>query len=265
MIATYDQNEIASHQPQGMMLHCGGELVSRREVNALAAPAATETWHPLAYGEILNRVEDQLLGSGFRITETPAHALSHNGNRYFGVYNVGLRSASDEEKDDYSWVLGVRQSYDKTFPVTMVAGSRVFVCDNLAFSGEIKFTRKNTKNVKDSVRSLIARSIGQLHDKFADLDTRIEAYKNTDLTDDQAAGLIIRSVETKALPGSKIMEVADEWKSPSHEDFEPRTAWSLFNAFTEVYKSVKDPATLSRRSEALHGVIDGHCGVALAN
>jgi hypothetical protein len=33
-------------------------------------------------------------------------------------------------------VLGLRNSHDKRFPAGLVGGSAVFVCDNLAFSGE---------------------------------------------------------------------------------------------------------------------------------
>jgi hypothetical protein len=30
--------------------------------------------------------------------------------------------------------------------------------------------------------------------------------------------------------------VLEAWEEPRHEEFAPRTAWSLFNAFTEVAK-----------------------------
>lgn len=35
-----------------------------------------------------------------------------------------------------------------------------------------------------------------------------------------------------------------------------RNLWSLFNAFTEIYKG-GNPASTVRRSEALHGLCDG--------
>jgi len=43
-------------------------------------------------------------------------------------------------------------------------------------------------------------------------------------------------------------------------DFEPRNAWNLFNAFTEVHKAVH-PHTALRRGEALYGLFDGLAGV----
>jgi hypothetical protein len=33
-----------------------------------------------------------------------------------------------------------------------------------------------------------------------------------------------------------LPKVIEAWEEPKHEEFAPRTAWSLFNAFTEVQK-----------------------------
>jgi hypothetical protein len=38
------------------------------------------------------------------------------------------------------------------------------------------------------------------------------------------------------LPASRLPKVIEAWDEPRHEEFVPRTAWSLFNAFTEVQK-----------------------------
>ncbi|MCX6970565.1 MAG: hypothetical protein NTV93_10490 [Verrucomicrobia bacterium] len=46
------------------------------------------------------------------------------------------------------------------------------------------------------------------------------------------------------------------------KEFRPRTAWSLFNAFTEAFKEI-NPHTAIARGEALHGLFDG--AVALAS
>ena len=39
------------------------------------------------------------------------------------------------------------------------------------------------------------------------------------------------------LPASRLPKVIEAWEAPHHEEFAPRTAWSLFNAFTEVAKT----------------------------
>ena len=47
---------------------------------------------------------------------------------------------------------------------------------------------------------------------------------------------------TAAKPNKKnqpapLPKVIEAWDEPKHEEFVPRTAWSLFNAFTEVLKA----------------------------
>jgi hypothetical protein len=32
---------------------------------------------------------------------------------------------------EWSWAVGIRNSHDKTFPAGLVAGTKVFCCDNL--------------------------------------------------------------------------------------------------------------------------------------
>jgi hypothetical protein len=58
--------------------------------------------------------------------------------------------------------------------------------------------------------------------------------------------------------------VLDEWRSPSHEEFVAggKTAWRLHNAVTHVWKG-RNLAALPRRSQALHGLLDVVCGLAV--
>jgi hypothetical protein len=50
--------------------------------------------------------------------------------------------------DDYTDTVGLRNSHDKSFPIGIAFGSRVFVCDNLAFHGEHVIRRKHTVKAK---------------------------------------------------------------------------------------------------------------------
>ena len=53
----------------------------------------------------------------------------------------------------------------------------------------------------------------------------------------QAHDLLIRAVDEKCLGLRDLPKVLHEWRQPAHEAFQPRTAWSLLNAFTEVAKT----------------------------
>jgi hypothetical protein len=59
---------------------------------------------------------------------------------------------------------------------------------------------------------------------------------------------------------SERPDVLKEWRHLEHEAFRPRNAWSLFNAFTAVYREI-NPHTALRRGEALHGLFDAVAGL----
>jgi len=236
---------------RGMLLHCGAQTVSREDLLAVPTPRGTQTWYPLSHETILREVVGQLESSGFAILEE-THALSHEGARYFGVMSVTLPNRAEA---DFGWIVGIRNSHDMTYPAGLVAGTRVFVCDNLCFSGEVRISRKHTRFAERDLRHLTARAVGQLGDKFRGLDQRVIAYKEERITNTRAHDIIIRAVDCAAITPAQISDVLMQWRKPEHESFEPRNAWSLFNAFTEVHKAV-NPHTALRRGEALHGLFD---------
>src|SRR5205807_1578946 len=83
-----------------------------------------------------------------------AHALAREGQRYFGL----LQIVNGTFHDDYSLIMGIRNSHDKAFPAALCLGSGVFVCDNLAFSGEIKLARKHTRFIERNVTQALKRT-----------------------------------------------------------------------------------------------------------
>jgi hypothetical protein len=239
-----------------LLLHCGAEVVEREQLTSTQTPEPTETWYPLPHDDLVTEVETQLIGSGFEIISS-LHSLSHSGDRYFGVLQVGLLS---HQASDYAWIVGLRNSHDKTYPAGLVAGTRVLVCDNLAFTGEVKLSRKHTRHAARDLQHLTARAVGRLGDRFHHIDRRIAAYRDEPMMDWSAHDLVVRAVDCKAITPTQIPRVLEEWRKPRHPEFEPRTAWSLFNAFTEVHKQV-NPNSVLARGEALHGLFDSAVGL----
>ena len=245
---------------RGMLLHCGAQTVSREDLLAVPTPRGTQTWYPLSHETILREVVGQLESSGFAILEE-THALSHEGARHFGVMSVTLPNRAEA---DFGWIVGIRNSHDMTYPAGLVTGTRVFVCDNLCFSGEVRISRKHTRFAERDLRHLTARAVGQLGDKFRGLDQRVIAYKEERITNTRAHDIIIRAVDCAAITPAQIPDVLMQWRKPSYDAFLARTAFSLWNAFTEVFKTV-NPHTALRRGEALHGLFDAETGLALAS
>jgi hypothetical protein len=71
---------------------------------------------------------------------------------------------------------------------------------------------------------------------------------------------IIQALDAQVVPVTRIPDVLRQWREPRHPEFrEGRTAWRLFNSFTEVLKGQLD--RLPRRTQALHGLMDSVCGL----
>lgn len=247
---------IIARKAPNLILHCGAQSADLDEVRSVHTPRSTDSWCPIPHDQLINTVQRTLASTNLRIGNQ-AHSLSHEGLRYFGLMEVHTQNTND----DYCWVLGLRNSHDKTFPAGIVAGASVFVCDNLSFSGEIKFARKHTRFIVRDLPQLVSRSIGLLLAKWHHQDKRIAAYKEAIITDIEAHDLVIRATDVGVCSNRLIPPVLHEWREPRHDAFEGRNVWSLFNAFTE---SLKDGnlAELPKRTEALHGLLDTHVGLS---
>ena len=216
-----------------LVLHCGSALATRDQIEraAVHTPAPTASWHPIPHHDFLTGVESSLLHSGLTIV-SQAHGLSSDANRYFGLLQV----ANGENAEDFSLVVGLRNSHDKRFPAGLVVGASIVVCDNLSFSGEVRLARKHTVHVRRDLPQLIDKAVGRLGDLRRNQEARFAAYRSHLLTDQEAHDLVVRSLDARIIPVTQVPQVLREWRKPRHPEFADRTAWSLFNGFTEVLK-----------------------------
>jgi hypothetical protein len=238
-----------------LIMHCGARAVERPALGLVKTPAATPSWQPVPHLQLIEQVEKALVASSLKIVNQ-AHSLSQDGMRYFGLVHV----ANGKESNEHAWVMGIRNSHDKTFPAGIVAGTQVFVCDNLSFGGEVKFARKHTRFILRDLPLIAERAVARLVEKWHTQEKRIAVYKEHKVADRDAHDLLIRALDIGVIGSRAVLPVLGQWREPVHEAFAPRTAWSCFNAFTEAMKG-DNLQILPRRTEALHGLFDGYCGL----
>lgn len=234
-----------------LMLHCGSTAVVRDVLNEIQTPEPTASWSPIAHVDLLNVVEGALKKVGLR-TGIEAHGLTKDNNRYFGLLEVLGKSKGL----GYSRVLGIRNSHDKSMAAGVVAGASVIVCDNLSFSGEVRIVRKHTAHIARDIEAIADTAVQQLLEHWNYQDKRIESYKACSVTDAQAHDLLIRATDTDVCPNRMLPHVLEQWRNPAHAVFKERTAWSLFNAFTESLKG--NLPELPSRTTRLHTLFDSH-------
>jgi len=246
-----------------LVLHCGGTAVARGEVEKVSTPAATETWAPIPHDYLINLVQDELEIAGLRVTSEAHGLVTANdlpGANYFGLFQVEGRGTKYE---DHSLVVGLRNSHIKRFGAAFCAGSGVFVCDNLAFSGEIMIGRKHTKNIfqdgEGGLRFLVTDAISKLMIVNQHQEERFEDYKSTNLSNGQAEVIMINALRSGVVTSTQLPKVVQQWDNPDHAEFgKNRNGWRMFNAVTEALKGTS-PLELPRRTTKLHSIMDRAC------
>ena len=248
-----------------LMLHCGAHGVDRSDIGNVVLPRRSATHYPIGHDVFLDLVEQSLLSHGYKIQQE-AHGLTKDGNRYFGLMEV-QRNLPQEKvlegeyipHDDYSTVIGLRNSHDKTFPAAIAAGTGVFVCDNLAFSGEVKIGRRHTINIMRDLPNIISKAVDKVSVMESHQDLRIEAYKDTPLSTKRADHIIMIMLRRGILLTTDVKKVIEQWDSPAHQEFDEFNVWRLFNAVTEIMKGKM--GRLHHTTQNLHLVCDRICGI----
>ena len=241
-----------------LCLHTGAYQVEYDAVERTHTPPPSGIWHPIPHNFLIEGVRGAMQRAGLEVTQEQ-HALSHGGQRYFGLMQV--RGGSD-----HCLVVGLRNAHDKRFVAGLVVGSRVFVCDNLAFSGEVVIGRRHTTMIRQDLPRLVHSAMGRVIDMRAHQETRLEAYKGRRLDVAYSDHLLVEMLRAKVIAGSAIPKVLEAYDRPEqgNEAFgRQHTAWRLFNATTEVLKG-SNVFDLPRRTQALHGLMDQASGLKLA-
>jgi len=245
-----------------LVLHCGARAVTRDFLQNIPCPPATETWHPIPHIELVNQVERSLAASNMRIV-TESYGVTEDNARMFGL----LQIANCKNDEDYAYVIGLRGSLDKSLSRGVAVGSSVFVCDNLAFSSEIVFHRKSTKNIMEDLPVMVDTAIGQLHARWGEQSQRINAYKTKEIGLPHADHLLAE-MAGDVFPWQRFDKIREEFKNPRHAEFQRGTLWALFNAVTEYLKPAADSKasglwTMPARTGRLHKVCDDFAGLVI--
>lgn len=233
----------------GLMLHAGAQPVDYGQLQHVPIPAATETHVPIAHVAVVDMVKYALGFFGHDIVEEH-YGITPDGLRFFGL--LSLKSTYG----DYTDTIGLRNSNDRRFPIGISFGSRVFVCDNLAFAGDHVIKRKHTANAKRDLPGLVAHVIEPLRDQRLLQARHFDAYRETPLTAAQVDHVIMTLYRRGVINLTRIADVLEAYEKPPH-DWGGETAWRLFNAttFALTGKVAEDPGTTKR----LHTIIDGFC------
>jgi hypothetical protein len=203
--------------------------LTRQELALVPSPHSTTTHQVIPHIEIVNSLEETLAFRHIAIAGEE-YAVSKDGNNFFGVITL------DQGIHGASFALGVRNSHSKQFRLSIVVGLRIFVCSNLCFSGDFNIVlAKHSKHF--SLSHSISIGIDEAQRGFEPMQMAVETWQQTVVTDDQAKLQIYKAFIEDQLDAPKHLArvVHQNWFTPTHEEFQPRTLYSLNNAFTSAF------------------------------
>lgn len=228
---------------ENLILHSGANWIPRTELATINPPEATATWKPVAHLEFVETLHQTMGRRGYHL-KREKYGITPDGEKLFGV--MGFEGESEE----YRLSLGFRTSNDKSLAASIVCGVNVFVCDNLALSGDsLLMNRRHSKTF--SIRSEIWEATEQIGVRFTSFQEKIESLKATNCSYNTAVLNVVKAAQSGIMPQRLILPVLEEYKEPSHEEFKGLNLWSLHNAFTEIYRREFKPSVLWERTAEL--------------
>lgn len=208
-----------------LLSHCGTVKVDREFLQTLGLPEATDTFKPIPHNVLVDAVEESLSYRRIRI-ERSEFAVSKDGMKMFGLLEV------NNDFDGIRFAIGLRNANDKSMRVGMVAGYRVFVCDNMSFAGDFNpMLQKHSKNL-DLIEA-VSMGVDRIQRNWEPLKEAITTKKQTRIATDDAKMFIYDAFTKGKFPVSLFKSVHTDY---FHKD-EP-TVWGMENSFTEAFKKL---------------------------
>lgn len=239
-------------------------LVTLDALRALPAPLALGRHHkPVPHAVLVETVHQEIECRGYTVQREQL-ALGRNGAALFGVMDLvphielsAMLDARALQRDGRGMSFGFRNATDGSLAIRAVAGTRVFVCDNLAMSGStFALARKNTTRL--DLGDAVATGFDRFLTHSQALSLEIARLQATPMNDRQAKVLIYEVFSTGTLPIRLFDDVNRFYfntDGADRPDCEPRSLWGIHNACTRAIQDLS-PARLFGASIALGKAFD---------
>lgn len=234
-----------------MLMHCGGVVVPRAELDLVKVPERTATYVPIPHHDLVNLVSTvsaDVLRDYTLIGET--FALARKGNQMFAI----LKFKGDS--NEMAMSIAFRSSYDKSMSFGMAFGSSVFCCDNLSLCGDVVVMKRHSKSIMETLEDTVISNIFRAQRAYEKILIDSDRLKRRQLDDKKAFEVMGLLYGLDVISPRQLTTLRDEWLHPTFEDFQPRNAWSLMNATTHALKSTPPYLAMEKTTKAYNMIID---------
>lgn len=251
-----------------MILATGQNSKTREALLKIPVPNRTNTkfWKGINHGTLAATVVDRVQAAGLEISKEWWYVNPKRTILWGAVDIIPGKGSAPKMKigQAANFSLGVRHGNQGEYAVSFAVGARVGVCSNGMFSGDFVFKKKHSEKL--DLPDLVDNAVIHYLKECESLERLINGWREQEIDNRDAAYMILQSHREGYVNFRYLEDVEKNWMSPPHEEFQPRTAWSLYNAFTETAKILTPPRQLKlltglrKMFDTEYGVGDAYVG-----
>jgi len=224
-----------------------GSKVTEAEVAQVPVVPFTDTFHPVHHRDVIDAIRNGINMSGLDIVRSE-YALAREGMQMFAVWDLNTGNS------DLCWSIGIRNSMNKSLALGITAGTRVFICENLAFDGEFVEFRRHTKGLdQDELEFLAYRSVKKMIGRLTEFQAWHEGLKRYDLSEAGAKVLLVEIMTESVFPASKFNRFTELYFGGVYNP----TLWGFHEAVTDTLKG-SNLLSLPKKNKALNNILNQH-------
>lgn len=206
--------------------HAGAFAATYADLRAMEDPEKLGRIHtPVRHDLFVDGLREAVIASGLTI-QREQFAIARGGAKLFGVMDFS------SEDTQIGASMGFRHGNDRSMRIRVVAGLRVFVCDNMVLSGDavlLNYLHTRTFDPKAECIAAVSQYLEARHTLTIDVDR----MKDCPIGDGRAKELIYDAIVRQDVLPLRMLPDVDRWYFKGEtEDVAPRTVWGLHNAFT---------------------------------
>jgi hypothetical protein len=248
VVAVFHFNQLTRRRIMSNSTLIGNNRVTEAEVFQVPSVPFTRTFKPFHHKQVIDAVRTGINAVGLEVVKTEYVLAGNEGMRMFGVWDLATGN------DELCWSLGIRNSMDKSISIGITAGTRVFICENLAFDGEFVALRKHTMGLTlDELEFMAYRAIRCLVGRLTKFQAWHEGLKHYELTEDSAKVLLVELITQRVMPASWFPRFYELYFGDTYD----YTLWGFHESVTNVLKD-SNLLTLPKKNRLLNAILNQH-------
>lgn len=205
-----------------LVAHVDSQYCTRNALLNIDTPSATASWCPIPHHILVDTLLEDINKRGINVTREQ-YAVSENGAKLFATFDTDMRNS------EYGSTIGLRTSNDKSMSLQIAIAKRVFVCDNLAFAGDlIALNRKHTSGIDLDYE--IERGLDKWVDGTSTLSANIRKLKAIPMRVSDVEHMVFSVFDREILPARLFRPVVDSYRQVKHNGVVSQ--WALHNCLT---------------------------------